>query len=95
MVGAGLQGHVGGGTTGFFSGGMERIDLRMGFAGTLVPTLPHHNAGLDQHGADAGVRGRGVATAAGQLEGPVHPLIIVLTKHLGSSDKTSRRGTVS
>ncbi|MNI69503.1 hypothetical protein D3C73_1252520 [compost metagenome] len=86
-MGAGLQGHIGGGAAGLFPGGMQGIDLGMGFTGTLVPALPHHNAGLHQHGAYTGIGGRGVTAAAGQFEGPTHPLVIILTKHLGSRSK--------
>lgn len=39
-MGAGLQGHIGGGAAGLFPGGMQGIDLGMGFTGTLVPALP-------------------------------------------------------
>ena len=91
-MGAGLQGHIGGGAASLFTGGMQGIDFGMGLTSPLVPALPHHHAGLHQHGTDTGVRGRGVTTSAGQFEGPAHPLVIVLTKHLGSSDKTSCPG---
>ena len=84
MMGAGLQGHIGGGTAGLFPCRVQGIDLGMGLTGPLVPALPHHHAGLHQHGADAGVGSRGVTAAPGQFEGPAHPLVIVLTKHPGS-----------
>ncbi|MNO65551.1 hypothetical protein D3C76_563120 [compost metagenome] len=92
VMGAGLQGHIGGGAASLFPGGMQGIDLGMGFTGTLVPALPHHHAGLHQHGAHTGIGGRGVTAATGQLEGPAHPLVIVLTKHLGSRSTRENRG---
>ncbi len=90
MMRAGLQGHVGGGAAGLIASRVQGIDLGMGLAGPLMPALSHHHASLHQHGTDTGVGRRGVAAAAGQFEGPAHPLVIVLTKHLGSSDSTSR-----
>ena len=95
MVGAGFEGHIGGGATGVVTGGAQGIDLGMGLARLLMPPFANHHAILDQHGTDAGVGGRGVTAAAGQFEGPTHPLVIILTKHSGSFDNTSRLYAVS
>ncbi len=95
VMGAGFEGYIGGSTTGVVTGGAQGVNLGMGLARLLMPPFANHHAIFDQHGADAGVGGRGVAAAAGQFEGPTHPLVIILTKHSGSFDNTSRLYAVS
>ena len=73
LMGAGFQGHVGGGAAGGLPRRAQGVDLGVGLARPLVPALADDPLVLDQHAAHPGVGVGGVAAALGQFQGAGHP----------------------
>ena len=52
---AGLQGDIGRGAPGLLAGGVQGMNLGVGTAGALMPTLANYVAILDDDAADTGI----------------------------------------
>ena len=82
VMSTGLQGDVGSRTPRALARGLERDDLGVWAALSLVPTFADHVAAPDDHGTDDRVGMRGAATILGQLDalarGSARPSTVIL-----------------
>ena len=77
MMGAGLEGDIGGGAAGGRAGLLQRQHLGMRATRHPVPALAHHLAVAHQHTTDARIGMGGIQPAFGQPQGTGHVTVVL------------------
>ena len=80
-MGAGLQGHIGSGTSGGLTGCTQCVDFCMRLSGLMMPPLTHYVAILHHHTPYIRIGMGGVLPLRRQLNGPAHVVMIRCAIH--------------